>query len=192
MKKLKLLMFLAVVTVLAVFLYYQYTNNINKPKQEDETTKLSTFEKVMGLDLEKDYPISAREIVDYFNQIQLCYYNEEMSDSNIEKLAKRARLLFDEELLKENKYDDYLENLKLDIDDYKSKDKKITKIILDDASDIEYSEIDGVSYAKVECIYYLSMDSETDKVPEKYALRKGDDGKWKILGFTVLNPDEIN
>jgi len=192
MKKLKLLIVLAIITVLAVFLYYQYTNNVNKPKHEDETKKLSAFEKVIGLDLENDYPISAREIVDFFNQIQLCYYNEEISDSNIEKLAKKSRLLFDEQLLKENKYEDYLENLKLDIKDYKSKDKKITKIILDDASDIEYSEIDGVSYAKVDCIYYLSMGSETDKVPEKYALRKSEDGKWKILGFTVLNPDEIN
>lgn len=190
MKKLKLFMTFAILLVLGVVLYYYYTNKMVSPELEEETVDISSIEKVLSKDLEFNYPITAREIVELFNSIQMCYYNEEYSDSQLEELAKKARQLFDEELLAENDFTEYFDNLKLEIDDYKSNDQIIAKIILDKASEVIYSEIDGVSYAQLDCVYYLKTSDATDKVMERYALRQDDNKKWKILGWTAITSEE--
>lgn len=188
MKKLKYLMTLALVLVLGLTIYYFVVNKADVDDEKDE--KVSNVEKMLSKDLDENYPTSAREVVSYFISIQECYYNEDVNDDKLVQLAYQAMKLFDDELVETNPFDEYYSNLTKEIKEYKEAGKTLYKTILDKSSDIVYSESDGVRYAKINCIYYLKTSSGTDKVTETYALRCDDEGKWKILGWQIYQPDD--
>lgn len=190
MKRLKYLMMLALILVLGVMVYYYYVNKDSKTGDSGNQTEISEVDKVLAKDLEGNYPKTAREVVSYFLSIQKCYYNEEYTDDQLVQLSYKAMKLFDDELTENNDFDEYYENLGLEIDEYKSSDKTITKVILDKASDVLYSEVEGVRYAEMNCIYYLKTSGETTRVTERYALRCDDEGNWKILGWKIYVPSE--
>ena len=190
MKKLKYLMTIALLLMAGVLIYsYVISKDKKVPNTEGETT-VSQVSKALEKNVESNYPKTPREVVLYFTDIQKCYYNEEYSDDELVKLAYQAQKLFDEELVMENDFDEYYENLKLEIDEYKSEQKIIAKVIADRASDVIYSEIDGINYAQLNCIYYIKRDGKTNKVVEQYALRCDNNGKWKILGWDYYQPSE--
>lgn len=190
MKRLKYLMTLALILVLGIMIYYYYVNKDTETDNNKDDVEVSEVDKLLAKDLDDNYPKTAREVVSYFVSIQECYYNEEYTDDKLVQLSYQAMKLFDNELIENNEFDEYYENLGLEIDEYKSSEKTITKTILDKASDIIYSEIDGVRYASMNCIYYLKTEDETTKVTEKYALRCDDEGKWKILGWEIYTPSD--
>lgn len=190
MKKLKYLMMLALILVLGVIIYYVYINSNDKDGDTSGGSEISEVAKVLSKDLENNYPLTAREVVSFFTSIQKCYYNEKYNDKELVQLAYKAMELFDDELVENNEFDEYYENLNLEIDEYKSAERTITKTILDKAADVIYSEIDGVRYAKMNCIYYLKTSGETTKVTETYVLRCDSEGRWKILGWELYKPSE--
>lgn len=190
MKKLKYLMTLALVLVLGLTIYYFAINKSDDDSDNSKDTMVSEVEKMLSKDLENSYPESAREVVSYFIDIQECYYNEEIEDDKLVKLAYQAMKLFDEKLVEANPFDKYYADLTKEIKEYRTEGKTLYKTILDKASEIEYSETEGVKYAKLNCIYYLKTSKGTDKVTETYALRCDADGKWKILGWQLYEPDE--
>ncbi len=65
------------------------------------------------------------------------------------------------------------------------KDVRLTNIQVLMTPDRSLSEIEGVKYAQIDCIYYLKASKGTDKVTETYALRCDDEGNWKILGWQI-------
>lgn len=190
MKRLRYLMMLALILVLGVIIYYVYINSDGKNGNNTDGSEISEVDKTLAKDLENNYPLTAREVVSFFTSIQKCYYNEECSDNELVQLSYKAMELFDDELVKNNEFDEYYENLALEIDEYKSAERTITKTILDEAADVLYSEIDGVKYAEMNCIYYLKTSGETTKVTETYLLRCDSEGKWKILGWELYKPSE--
>lgn len=191
MKKLKYLMTLAILLVIGVMIYYVCINKGND-KNEENGIGISEVDKVLAKDLENNYPLTAREVISYFTSIQKCYYNEEYTDDELVQLSYKARELFDDELAENNKFDEYYENLTLEIEEYKSANRTITKIILDKAAEVIYSELEGVKYAEMNCIYYIKTSGETTKVTEKYILRCDNDGRWKILGWDFYRPSEYD
>ncbi len=190
MKKLKYLMTLALILVLGLLIYYYVVNKEDKNSDNSENATVSLVEKNMAKDLDNNYPKSAREVVSYFTSIQECYYNEDVNEDKLVQLAYQAMKLFDDKLVDANPFDTYYADLTKEIKEYKAQGKTISKIILDKSSDIEYSETDGVKYAKMNCIYYLKTSKGTDKVTETYALRCDDAGNWKILGWQLYEPSE--
>ncbi len=189
MKKLKYMMGLALLLMLGVLTYYMF---VNRDKDDDSNNEqiVESVDKVLAMDLENNYPKTAREVVLYFTNIQKCYYNEEYSEDELKELSNKAMKLFDDKLVEANEFDEYYENLGLEIDEYETAQRTISKVILDKASDVLYSEIDGVRYAQMNCIYYLKTSGETIKVTETYALRCDADGNWKILGWSLYTPSE--
>ena len=190
MKKLKYLMTLALIFVLGVLIYYYYTNRDTGGKEKEKETNFSEVDRVLSKDLEDRYPKTAREVVSYFISIQKCYYNEEYNDNELVQLAYKAMKIFDDELTAKNNFDVYYSNLTNEIKEHKEEGKTIVKVIMDKASDVIYSEIEGVKYAKMNCIYYVKTSSNTTKVTETYALRCNENGEWKILGWEVYNSSE--
>lgn len=190
MKKLKYLMTLALILVLGLTIYYFVVNKSDKDSDNSQDSTVSEVEKMISKDLENNYPKSAREVVSYFVSIQECYYNQNVKEDKLVQLAYQAMKLFDEELVEANPFDKYYAALTKEIEEYKTEGKTLYKTILDKASEIEYSEHDGVKYAKLNCIYYLKNSKGTDKVTETYALRCDDEGNWKILGWQIYKPED--
>ena len=190
MKKLKYLMTLALILVLGLTIYYFVVNKSDKNSDDSKDATVSGIEKMLSKDFEKNYPKSVREVVSNFISIQECYYNEDMEEDKLVQLAYQAMRLFDDELVETNPFDKYYAGLTKEIEEYRTEGKALYKTILDKASEVEYSEIDGVRYAKINCIYYLRASKGTDKVTETYALRRDDEGNWKILGWQIYNSGE--
>lgn len=190
MKKLKYLMTLALILVLGLTIYYIVVNKSDKDSDNSQDTTVSEVEKMLSKDLENNYPKSAREVVSYFISIQECYYNYDIKEDKLVQLAYQAMKLFDEELVESNPFDEYYTDLTKEIEEYKTEGKTLYKTILDKSSEVEYSEVEGVRYAELNCIYYLKSTKATDKVTETYILRCDDEGNWKILGWQLYSPED--
>lgn len=188
-KNLKWLMTITLLIVLFALLYINYGGG-NEDLTTDTETVVNDKDKLLSKSLDESYPITVREVVQLFTRIQKCYYNEDCSSEEIVKLAFMASKLFDEELASNNPFDEYFAELEDEINEYRKEGKTISRVIIGKSSEVEYSTIDKVKYASINCIYYLKSDSGTSKITETYILRKDDEGRWKILGWDKYEPSE--
>ncbi len=184
---------LVTLTLLAVVVVIWYYVDSNKPLESEgtrEVGEVTEIDKVLNKDLEKSYPHTAREVIQLFIRIQKCYYNEKWSEEEFVKLAYKATELFDEELKNANPFDEYYEELKTEVSQYKDEKKIINRTILDKTSEIVYSTVEEQKYASLNCTYYLKSASGTSKVIETYILRKNEEDRWKILGWKEYEESE--
>ena len=184
---------LVTLTLLAVVVVIWYYVDSNKPLESEgtrEVGEVTEIDKVLNKDLEKSYPHTAREVIQLFIRIQKCYYNEKWSEEEFVKLAYKATELFDEELKNSNPFDEYYEELKTEVSQYKDEKKIINRTILDKTSEIVYSTVEEQKYASLNCTYYLKSASGTSKVIETYILRKDEEDRWKILGWKEYEESE--
>lgn len=190
--RLKFLIVVAVLCILAVVLYYHFSNSTVSSDKEDDTdnTEVREIDKLLTKDMEANYPLTVREVVNLFTRIQMCYYNDDCTSEELVKLAYMATVIFDDELVENNPFDEYYSELLTDIDQYKGDIKTISRVILGKSSDVIYSTIDGEKYASINCIYYLKTDNGTEKTTETYILRKDSEDRWKILGWKLYEENE--
>ena len=202
------------ITLLLIVVVLVYYKAVNGDKIiQDDTTVLSDKDKLLGKDyvsdfpdtvedvlskidsntigeeMESDYPLTVCQVVSLFTKIQRSYYNEDNSEKELIKLAYMATILFDKELIDNNPFDEYFEELQEEIEGYQDDNRIISRVIVGKSSDVKYSTVDEKKYASVECIYYVQNDSGTMKNVTTYILRKDEDGKWRILGWQLYQPD---
>lgn len=184
------LVIVTIAIVIGVILYYLHLNGTDKSQPIDQTVVTDEVVKILNKDLEKNYPQTAREVVQFFVRIQKCYYNEKYTEEELVKIAYKATELFDTELLTENPFDMYYEQLKDEINAFADEGKTISQVLLDQHSDVVYSTVDEQKYAELNCTYYLKSDKQTAKVKETYILRKDENERWKILGWKKYEESE--
>ncbi len=189
-KSMRVVLTVTILLVAFVMLYFHFSN---KEADDNEDVKNSdVVEKLLSVDLEKNYPTNVREVVLEFTEIQKCYYNENVSEDQLERLAKRATLLFDEELLSVNPFDEYYADLKKEINSFKKKEKTITRVIVDKNSEANTvtSPEDGTKIASIKVTYYCRENANTTRIVETYILRKDEAGNWKIYGWGVMDEEK--
>lgn len=143
--------------------YYYYLSHRNDNNTTEDATKVTEVDKILQKDFDEQYPTSPREVVKWYNRIITAYYGEEYTDEQLEGMADQARKLLDDELLQYNPKDTYLENLKKDIDNYKTLNKKIVQSSVSDSNDITYATVKGASCAYVNA-YYFSKEGSNYKI----------------------------
>ena len=190
--RLKFLIVISVLCILAVVLYYHFSNSMAASEKEDSTdnTEVREIDKLLTKDLESGYPITVREVVNLYTRIQMCYYNEDLTSEELVKLAYMATAIFDDELVSNNSFDEYYSELLNEIDQYMEEGRTISRIIIDKSSDVIYSTVEGEKYASINCIYYVKTDKGTEKTTETYVLRKDSNDRWKILGWKLYEEDD--
>lgn len=171
-----------VMALLAVFIIggFFLVRSIGLKNLELKKSK-TEVEKLMELNLDDNYPGNAREVLKVYNRILKCCYNEELTDEQIKKLAEQNQKLFDEQLLEKNPYDQYVEKLKKDIEDYKSKKTTIANIAIQDLAEAEREERGGYKFCNLLVSYIVKDTKGLKTTNEKYYLREDDKGRWKIL-----------
>ena len=102
----------------------------------DETENLTKIEKIVGRDLDNDYPSTPREVVKFYNKIILSFYTEDYSDEQFEGLLTQARGLMDDELLANNPLDTYRSSVKDEIANYEKRDREIRQSSVRDSDDV--------------------------------------------------------
>ncbi len=174
---------IVMVLIVAVVGYYCYlVNRSNRSAQEKAPT---TVENVLLRDLENNYPPTPKEVIRYYNDIVKCFYNEGCSQEELQELARKARGLYDQELLDHNEWDTYIFNLEAEIQDFKNNNRKISNISLAASTDVDEFTQDGFRFAKIRCGYNILQGRESSSTVQVYLLRRDGDGHWKIYGWDL-------
>jgi hypothetical protein len=175
--------------------YYYYLSHRGTTTDKNEaTTQTTEMQKVLEKDFTKEYPETPRSVIKWYNRIIALYYNEDTTESDVEALCDQAMMLMDADLLQVNPRDTYITNVKADIADYAQHERKIMTMEVCSTADVEYKTIDNRDYAYVLVYYFLKEESNFQKTYQKYALRKDDGGKWKIIAMelTDANGDPVS
>ena len=162
--------------------YYYYLTQKDSGKEQE----MSEVELVVSKDLEKTYPKTAREVVKFYNRILSCYYSQDYTQAQLEKMTEQARLLMDEELKENNPQDSYLQAVQAEVASYQDEKKTISNITMEGSKEVEYKTKNGRDYAYVDVSYFMKSKKSSQKsgrVSQTYILRKDENSNWKILGF---------
>lgn len=181
MKKTRIVI-LAIVIVAVICTAFYIVNN-NSKKESAKEAELTEIQKITTRNMEKDYPATPREVIKFYNRIVKCYYGRQYSDDELEQLADQALSMFDDDLLKKNEKESYIESVKSDAAQYEEDNKSISQTDVCDSNDVKYMTDNGDDIAYVTASYFIKTGSSYTKTYQEYVLRKDDDGDWKILTF---------
>ncbi len=209
MKRLKNVILILLIAVALIGFYWHFSQKSTVPNEiEAEVTEL---DKLLVINLEKEYPATPRAVVKLYSRITKCFYDYELSDDRLDKLTDMSFALFDEELLMANPKEEYLASLERVIAEYKAADRIISDYTIQDSELIEKYYVDGVEYAKVNVIYSIKdIKEEEDKdtflsgcgsrnnktyqyysTYEEFLLRRDSEGNWKILVWRLPDLSEL-
>lgn len=181
MKKTRIVI-LAIVIVATICTAFYIVNN-NSKKESAKEAGLTEIQKITTRNMEKDYPATPREVIKFYNRIVKCYYGRQYSDDELEQLADQALSMFDDDLLKKNEKESYIESVKSDAAQYEEDNKSISQTDVCDSNDVKYMTDNGDDIAYVTASYFIKTGSSYTKTYQEYVLRKDGDGDWKILTF---------
>ena len=172
--------------------YYVYLTN-ESPNHQDVTSS-SEKEILLCYDMVEDYPKTVRETVKLHCRYLKYIYNEgltkDVTEDDLFTLNQKMRQLFDEELLELNSQDKQLQSLKDEMALYEANKQKFVSYTLAEASQIEYNTENDVEYAKMRVTVAVTIDGASLSTDEEYILRKDEEGKWRILGWQVIQQNE--
>lgn len=170
---------MVIITALVIGAFFYLRDKAAKKelalKEKSEITKL------LSLDLDKDYPGNAREVLKLHHRFMKCYYNEELTDEELKGLALQNQKLYDDELLEKNPIDDYVKSLKAEIKSYQEAKRRIVNDKIQDFADAERLVKGGYNFCNLLTSYFMKEDKAHITVNQKFFLRESEDGRWKIL-----------
>lgn len=180
----------AIIVVILVALvggYYFYLSNYMK---NDDETIVTAVQDVLLRNLEDDYPPTPREVLKYYSDITKCLYNENYTEEQFEQMADKLLALYDEELAANNPREQYIQDLKEDVDEFLKSGYSIFSYQTSKSTDVEEYTYEGRRCAKMYCIYSVQTGADYKSSKQIFILRKEvETGRWKILGFELVNPE---
>lgn len=168
--------------IIVFFAYFSY----KKDAITEDNAVATQVQEVLMKDLEKNYPPTPKEVVKFYSEISKCYYNETYTEEELDQMAHKMWSLFDKELQENNPEEQYLYDLKLDIQDFHENNYKISSYSPSSSTDVEYYKDNGRECAKLYCTYTMRNGGAFSTTKEVFILRKDTETEhWKILGFNV-------
>lgn len=181
--------FIVVCAVLIVGYYFYLSHG--RTSKDPTPIEQTELEKVLTVDFTTKYPQTPREVVKWYNRILKLYYSGDVSDTQVEMLCDQALMLFDDDLLQANPRDQYIAAVKAEVEEYATRKKKMVKADVADTNDVVYKKLNGDEMAYVLATYVVSEGSDYQTTYQKYALRKSNEGRWKIVAFELSDEDGI-
>ena len=172
--------------------YYLYLSNRTvdlQKAQEASTNANSEIAILMNRNLTGSYyPQYPRDVVNFYTRIVKAYYTKNLTEKEIDALGKQSLKLFDKELQIANPTEEFLSNLKLDIETYKELERSIYDVSVEDPEDIEIFTFQERQYANVTAVFKIREGGEIGAVYQDFMLRKDDEGYWRILYWVNSDP----
>lgn len=179
-----------VVLICLVGGYYYYLTNKRQDDNKEEMVEATVVQEVLMRNLDNNYPPTPREVVKYFGELAQCMIGETYTDEDFEKLALQAQRLYDEELIANKTQQQYLDDLKWDLNTFKEEEIVISSYSPSSSVDVEEFSRDGYKWAKLYCSFSLRKGTYIESNEEVFLLRKDGDGHWKIYGWQPVENDE--
>ena len=143
-----------------------------KTAVESSAKVLTPVEEVLARNLDTNYPVTPKELLKYYSEITRCFYSEEYTEEQLERMAKVSRQLLDDELYLQQTDDDYLNDLKVDIDIFHSNGNVISSYTVSSAADVGYYKYEGRDWAKLNCTYSVRGGGKFTITDEEFLMRK--------------------
>lgn len=172
------------------FLAYFYVQTKDGTETSKTVKEESELSKLLNRDMDTNYPETPKEVVKLYSRFLVQFYNENLTEEELDILAQKSQKLMDTELLEKNPYDRYIQNLKEDIEKNDSEGRTISNYIVGNSYEVEYKTFQERYYAKLKCVYYCKSKSGTEKTLQEYTLRKDDKGRWKLLFWNLAQESE--
>lgn len=174
---------IGLILIALVLGYFYYLSFKKQSEDPNEDVEVSAVQEVLLRNLEKNYPPSPREVLKYYGQIIQCLYSEEYTEEEFEDLANKALELYDDELALNQTPQQYLDDLKWDIGNWKEEKTVVSSYSLPSSTDVEFFSEDGYSWARLYFGLNLRNGTQLEVTNVVYLLRKDDQGHWKIYGW---------
>ena len=182
-----MIVILSISAILGLFIFIN-----NKPQENaEEEVVISNVDNVVLRNLEINYPPTPKEVLKYYSEITTCFYEENLSEEDLIRLAQTARKLYDAELCAGVTEEEYIKSLKEDILEFNSLGIVVSGYTVSSSTDVEEFELDGQQYARLYVTYRLRQGTEYIYTNEVFVMRKDEDGHWKILGWDLLEEEEV-
>lgn len=181
---------LVVVVVLGVFLALNLgEDNSVFSKEEKPNTEAQS---ILSKDIDRNYPATVREVVRLFARISKCYHNETISQEEFTKLVELQRKLFDEEFLENNPLDTFTNNLSAEIEVAKSKKYQMVTWRVQKESSVETWQDGENNFARIVASFTMNeKEIGYTRTFEEFLLREDENDRWKIVGWRLTDPIEI-
>lgn len=164
--------------------YYLINVRIEKSKPEGYV-QLTAVQQVLSRNLETNYPQTPKEVIKYYSELTKCFYNEKYSEEELHDLAMKAMELYDFDLANNKSTEEYLEDLKSEIQTFKDKQYYISSYGTSSSTDVYYFKEDGRDFARLYCTYNVRIGTVIEPIEEIFLLRMDLDGHWKIYGWDL-------
>lgn len=158
-------------------------------KEEKKNTEAQT---ILAKDIDRNYPATVREVVRLFSRISQCYHNQSVSEEELTMLIEMQRKLFDEEFLTNNPLETFTNNLTAEIDAAKEKKQEMVSWRVQKQSSVKTWQSGENNFASIVASY--TMNEKKDgytRTYEQFLLREDENGRWKIVGWRLTDPIEI-
>ena len=165
-------------------IFFRLNNKQQVSTEEEEVAVATPVEIALERNLTTNYPGTPKEVVKYFSEITQCYYNETFDDDEqLEALARQMLKLYDDELVSYKSYEDYMFDLKSDINFYNENGYKISSYAPSQSTDVVFFTEDGFEWARLWCAYTIKSGKYYKTINEVFVLRKDDNSHWRIYGW---------
>ena len=184
---LKVVIMVILVALVILGIYMALIVRGGKNQADEETSLLTEVQQITTMNLDENYPNSERDVVSLFGRITKALYGETYTDEEFSQMASQLEKLYDPELLAQQ--NGYESSLKDEVQQKKNDYYTVQNYVVADKDEIVYKKIDGKECASLDCLFAMRQNTEMATINYVFILRKSDDGRWKILGWTVKPED---
>lgn len=170
--------------------YYYYLSNRKHKAAEEAEVKATAVQEALLYNFERNYPPTPKEVVKLYGQFSQCFYNEEYTEEEFVQLALQIQNLYDEELIANKTENQYIEDLRWDVNQLKEQGIVILNYATSASTDVEEFTKNGFKWAKLYCSFTLRQGTNVGFTNEVFLLRKDDEGHWKIYGFKLAEKED--
>ncbi len=178
----------AIAVMVIVVFWMQSRKNTDPGEPEVDVSQVMD---ILLRDIDKTYPPTPKEVLKYYSEITCCFYNDSLTQEQLEQLAERSYVLYDDELKEHMSFDQYLEDLQQEVLSFQAQKIVVSGYSVSAAADVERFSEDGFEWARLYATYRLRQGTEYLYSNEVFLLRKDDDGHWKIYGFDLVEDGDV-
>ena len=178
----------AIAVMVIVVFWMQSRKNTDPGEPEVDVSQVMD---ILLRDIDKTYPPTPKEVLKYYSEITCCFYNDSLTQEQLEQLAERSYVLYDDELKDHMSFDQYLEDLQQEVLSFQAQKIVVSGYSVSAAADVERFSEDGFEWARLYATYRLRQGTEYLYSNEVFLLRKDDDGHWKIYGFDLVEDGDV-
>ena len=177
------------IAVAVIVVFWMQSKKAASPAEPE--VEVSPVMDILLRDIDKSYPPTPKEVLKYYSEITCCFYNEDMTQENLEKLAERSYVMYDDELKENMPFDKYIEDLQQEVLSFQSQKIVVSGYSVSAAADVQRFYEDGFEWARLYATYRLRQGTDYMYTNEVFIMRKDDDGHWKIYGFELAEEEDM-